>query len=59
MRTGKVISVPPPAMELMTPAAKAAATIRSMFGRDIIGFEFRVPGFEFRTSFFSNLLFHI
>jgi hypothetical protein len=35
MSTGKVISVPPPAMELITPAAKAAAIIMSMLGRDI------------------------
>ncbi len=31
MSTGKVINVPPPAMELITPAAKAAATIMSIF----------------------------
>src|SRR5687768_5099427 len=51
IKTGKVISVPPPAIELIAPAAKAQANRMTAWSRDMWeSFELRVTSFELGKS---------
>src|SRR6266542_1575655 len=52
MSRGNVTRVPPPAIELIAPAANAPVNKVASWARDIV-FEFRGPGFEFQVSSFE------